>query len=99
LEKIRAVSSTDPAVRRGGKPFDCVLMDLEMPVMDGLTAVKHIRVEEAYGKLSLNLVIALSECRRLAFLAKHFSLHALGCSVADADAVMCTCGSLKYRQR
>ena len=28
--------------------------------MDGLTAVKHIREEEAAGRISLNLVIALS---------------------------------------
>jgi len=35
-------------------------MDLEMPVMDGLTAVRHIREEEAQGKLSVNLVIALT---------------------------------------
>ncbi|OCF32741.1 hypothetical protein I316_05662 [Kwoniella heveanensis BCC8398] len=28
--------------------------------MDGLTAVKHIREEEAAGKLSMNLVIALT---------------------------------------
>jgi len=31
--------------------------------MDGLTAVEHIREEEAAGTLSLNLVIALSESR------------------------------------
>jgi CheY-like chemotaxis protein len=32
-----------------------------MPVMDGLTAVRHIREDEAAGKQSLSLVIALSE--------------------------------------
>jgi CheY-like chemotaxis protein len=30
-------------------------------VMDGLTALRHIREEEAAGTLALNLVIALSE--------------------------------------
>lgn len=36
-------------------------MDLEMPVMDGLSALKHIREEEAAGTLARNLVIALSK--------------------------------------
>ncbi|WVR09485.1 hypothetical protein IAU60_006553 [Kwoniella sp. DSM 27419] len=58
LQKIRAVQSLDNP--KAGQSFDCILMDLEMPVMDGLTAVKHIREEEAAGKLSLNLVIALT---------------------------------------
>ena len=58
LQKIRKVSSTDGTAT--GRQFDCIIMDLEMPVMDGLTAVKHIRAEEAEGTLSRNQVIALS---------------------------------------
>ncbi|WVQ81842.1 hypothetical protein IAT38_003969 [Cryptococcus sp. DSM 104549] len=58
LEKIRKVSSI--GVHSEEPAFDCVLMDLEMPVMDGLTAVKHIREEETSGKLHRNLVIALT---------------------------------------
>ncbi|WRT68535.1 uncharacterized protein IL334_005512 [Kwoniella shivajii] len=56
LEKIRTVCSINTIEA----PFDCILMDLEMPVMDGLTALKHIREEEAEGKLNKNLVIALT---------------------------------------
>ncbi|WWC90485.1 uncharacterized protein L201_005421 [Kwoniella dendrophila CBS 6074] len=57
LEKIRKVSSIDAI---GQQPYDCVLMDLEMPVMDGLTALDHVREEEGAGQLKRNLVIALT---------------------------------------
>ena len=77
LEKIRKVARTDG--KREGQMFDCVLMDLEMPgkstvwtvkyflmpVMDGLTALGHIRQEEQAGSLAHNLVIALSKSRLL----------------------------------
>lgn len=43
------------------KPYDVVLMDLEMPIMDGLTAVRHIRtVQNGRPVQERQLVIALT---------------------------------------
>lgn len=47
--------------RHGDKEtYDVILMDLEMPIMDGLTAVRHIREAEASAALHPQLVIALT---------------------------------------
>ncbi len=42
------------------KPFDCVLLDLHMPVMDGLTALKAIREWEGDASANRNRIAILS---------------------------------------
>ncbi|SKA97918.1 PAS domain S-box-containing protein [Paucidesulfovibrio gracilis DSM 16080] len=42
------------------QPFDCILMDVQMPIMDGLSATKAIREDEALGAMRRIPIIALT---------------------------------------
>ncbi|MEF3697246.1 PAS domain S-box protein [Desulfolutivibrio sp.] len=88
-EALRALASD---------PFDMVLMDIQMPVMDGLTATRHIRHGEIPGPVKNIPIVALtayameSDRERFLtagmddFLAKPFEMQALADTVGRVMA-------------
>ncbi|CAE6495191.1 unnamed protein product [Rhizoctonia solani] len=70
LEAIQAIDKADSQVETLTDPssqkFDVVLMDLEMPVLDGFAATREIRRREATGNLKTrSFIIALTGNARL----------------------------------
>ncbi|QRV89873.1 response regulator receiver [Ceratobasidium sp. AG-Ba] len=68
LEAVHAIESADAAESSGLVPgmFDVVLMDLEMPVMDGFAATREIRKKEASKSLKLrSFIIVLTGNARI----------------------------------
>ena len=57
--------------------FDLILMDMQMPVMDGLTAIRHIRADEAARKTRRTPVLTLT--------ANALPQHAAASAIAGAD--------------
>jgi two-component system chemotaxis response regulator CheY len=60
-EVTEACNGVDAIVALEGAPFDLVMLDLEMPIMDGMTVLKTIR---ASSRLSGLPVIVLSASRK-----------------------------------
>jgi len=51
VEALAFLEETHYRKAEGGKPLSIILMDLEMPIMDGLTCVKRIRNMEEEGQI------------------------------------------------
>lgn len=60
LEALETFKSEAHATTPASRPFEFVLMDLSMPVMDGLTSTRQIRQFEAKHALPKSHIVALT---------------------------------------
>jgi signal transduction histidine kinase/ActR/RegA family two-component response regulator len=60
IELVMTENGAEAFERFREQSFDCVLMDMQMPVMDGLTATREIRLHEATHGLSRTPVVMLT---------------------------------------
>ncbi|WP_027723110.1 response regulator [Maridesulfovibrio zosterae] len=59
-EVVSAANGAQALERLHESHFDCILMDIQMPVMDGYEAVARIRDTSVFGKKSLTPIIAMT---------------------------------------
>ena len=59
------------------RSFDVILMDIEMPVMDGIAAASEIRRLERVGKLAHTPIIAVTGNARKEHIEKGFNMRSL----------------------
>lgn len=50
---------------KGGEAFDCILLDIEMPVMDGVELCGRIRALPAYRQTPIIMITSLSDRRNI----------------------------------
>ncbi len=60
---VETASNGEEGVERvKAEPFDLVLMDIQMPTMDGLTATQKIRTESRFADLTIIAMTASASC-------------------------------------
>jgi CheY-like chemotaxis protein len=63
-EDIFAVASGEEAlalIDREEQPFDCMLFDIQMPGMDGITLCREVRARKAYARTPILMLTAMSQ--------------------------------------
>ncbi len=61
---VATVTSGPDAIRAIAKakiPFDCIILDIQMPIMDGITLAKKIRKTRSYTRTPILMLTAMSQ--------------------------------------
>ncbi len=64
VENGQLAAAAALAAREAGRPFDVILMDMQMPVMDGYTAVQRLRAQAYPGAIVALTANAMDHDRR-----------------------------------
>jgi CheY-like chemotaxis protein len=62
-EVVRAVNGQDALniISSDSKPFDCLLLDIQMPIMNGITLCEQVRVLPEYQYVPIIMLTAMKE--------------------------------------
>lgn len=95
-EVVTAINGIQALEKLHESEFDCILMDIQMPEMDGLEATGKIRDASVFGEKSQTPIIAMTghsfedakeDLERAGlefFVSKPFDMHALLSVIKDA---------------
>ncbi|MDO8310829.1 MAG: response regulator [Sideroxyarcus sp.] len=85
------------ALANGGKTFDCLLLDISMPSMDGIELCVHIRAIPAYRETPIIMLTAMKDMKYVDhafkagatdYLTKPFDISELGVRLRSAQTLI-----------
>ncbi|MBS1302411.1 response regulator [Loktanella sp. SALINAS62] len=61
LESANSASEALAIVKKANDPFDCFLLDIQMPDMDGIALCQQLRTDPAYKRVPIVMLTAMSD--------------------------------------
>jgi diguanylate cyclase (GGDEF)-like protein len=77
-----------------GEPFDLVLMDWQLPGMDGIEASRRIKVHPTLSRIPAILMISAFECQEVASSLRHLTFDGFLVKPITEELLLCTMASV-----